>query len=200
MEEEIKEEVNGETQTPSEEDQIDLSTEPQAVEEEKPSEAEEKIFTQSKVNEIIGNVRMETREKTREKIMQELFGRYGVESEEEMNDIFGRGQSWSILSENAEAQGKMLQEVQAENALLKSGIREDRWEDARAILKGKGLEITRENIENEIGTHPEWKKEMVMETPITKEKPSVIKRLGEHGEEVTSGETEEAKMKRLFNL
>ena len=44
----------------------------------------------------------------------------------------------------------------AENALLKSGISQSRWDDARAILTAKGLEITQENITSELATHPEW--------------------------------------------
>ena len=44
-------------------------------------------------------------------------------------------------------------------ALLESGIDKDRFEDARLILRGKGLEVTAENIAAELATHPEWKKQ-----------------------------------------
>jgi len=44
-----------------------------------------------------------------------------------------------------------------------SNIAPERYEDAKLILSGKGLEITPENIKIELETHPEWKK--VIPTP-----------------------------------
>lgn len=185
----------------------------------------EKTLTQSQVNELIGNTRTETRDKTRSEVMNEIYGRYGVSSDDELNDIFGRGQNYDILNDNYMAQSGQLREALAENALLKTGISESRWGDAKAILASKNLEVNQENILAELVTHPEWKavpsmeanapqvtqpltpqgaEQMVQNTrgPMTPHngEPSVIRRLGENGESVPSAEAEDAKMKRLFNL
>lgn len=185
----------------------------------------EKMLSQSQVNELIGNTRTETREKTRQEVMNEFFNRYGVSSDDELNDIFGRGQAYDVLSDSFNSQNSQLRDVMAENALLKTGISESRWADAKAILSSKGLEVNQDNIMAELVTHPEWKAVPSMEasTPISTQpltpqgaeqivqntrgpmtphngEPSVIRRLGENGESVPSAEAEDAKMKRLFNL
>lgn len=185
----------------------------------------EKMLSQSQVNELIGNTRTETREKTRQEVMNEFFNRYGVSSDDELNDIFGRGQAYDVLSDNFNSQNSQLRDVMAENALLKTGISESRWADAKAILSSKGLEVNQDNIMAELVTHPEWKAVPSMEanTPISTQpltpqgaeqmvqnargpmtphngEPSVIRRLGGNGESVPSAEAEDAKMKRLFNL
>ena len=185
----------------------------------------EKMLSQSQVNELIGNTRTETRDKTRAEVMNEIYGRYGVSSDDELNDIFGRGQNYDILNDNYAVQSSQLREVMAENALLKTGISESRWGDAKAILASKGLEVNQDNIMAELVTHPEWKAVPSMESgtphntqPLTPQgaeqivqntrgpmtphngEPSVIRRLGENGESVPSAEAEDAKMKRLFNL
>ena len=74
-----------------------------------------------------------------------------------MNDIFGRGQGYDLLNDEYTSISDNLKSVSAENALLKSGVIATRWDDVKAILGSKGLDITAENIEAEIGTHPEWR-------------------------------------------
>lgn len=185
----------------------------------------EKMLSQSQVNELIGNTRTETRDKTRTEVMNEIYGRYGVSGDDELNDIFGRGQAYDVLNEDFNNQNSQLREALAENALLKTGISESRWGDAKAILASKGLEVNQDNIMAELVTHPEWKAVPSMEggaphntQPLTPQgaeqivqntrgpmtphngEPSVIRRLGENGESVPSAEAEDAKMKRLFNL
>lgn len=177
MEEEIKEEVNGETQTPSEEPQ-----EPQVD-----TSEEERMFTQSQLNEIVGKARMEARERA---TLEKMFERYGVSDEEELNSIFGKGQAYDVINDE-------LASIRAENALLKSGIKDSRWEDAKAILGNKGLEINEANILAELETHPEWSEEPSQAAAPT---PSIIRRLGESVEDKMQGESEEAKLKRIFNL
>ena len=127
------------------------------------------MLSQSQVNELIGRTRTEAREKA----LREIYERYGVSNDDELNDVFGRGQAYDVLNDNYTTQGTQLRDVMAENALLKSGISESRWDDARAILNSKGLEITQENIISELPTHPEWSgvstKDGNEEKPLTPE-------------------------------
>jgi hypothetical protein len=156
--EESEEEPLGDTLTPTQdneniEESIDSQDEGENGEEVEQVESEEKMLTQSQVNELVGKARQEGRESA----MKELLGRYGVGTEDEMNDIFGRGQAYDDLNDEFVGQTTSLKNVMAENALLKTNILEDRWDDVRLILNGKGLDVTKENIEAMLSTHPEWK-------------------------------------------
>lgn len=125
-----------------------------------------KTFTQSQVDEIAGKVRKETREKT----IRDIYSRYGVNTADELDNLMADAQRFATSQdeftekENAwkqadEARNQELLSVKERVALLESGIDRNRFEDARLILRGKGLEVTAENIEAELATHPEWKKQ-----------------------------------------
>lgn len=124
-----------------------------------------KVFTQSQVNEMVGNTRTETREKT----FRYIYDRYGVKDEAELDELVGNAQaldSWKEKYETERADWKQtsadrnreLENVKEQVALLQSGIDNDRFEDAKFILKGKGLEVSLDNIKAELATHPEWQK------------------------------------------
>lgn len=128
-------------------------------------EAPIKMFTQSQVDDIAGKTRLETREKT----FRYIYDRYGVNSEEELDDLIGNAQRYDSLKEaydadklefkhSREASDNELRDIKEKVALLESGIDKDRYDDAKFILKGKGLDVTIENIQNELATHPEWRK------------------------------------------
>lgn len=125
-----------------------------------------KMFTQSQVDEIAGKTRKEAEMRVKKKV----FGRYGVSSEEELDDLFSNAQKYDTLKEQYDEEAKAWKEGQEDRekkyrelseevALLRSGIDEDRFEDAVLILRGKGLDVTLENIEKELATHQEWKKQ-----------------------------------------
>lgn len=141
------EEQGGETQTPKEEE-VETEVE-EKVEEKQP---ESPMFTQEQVNELVGRARQEGRKSA----AQELFKRYGVESDDELNDLFGKGQSYEVLNDDYQTQSGEFRRISAENALLKSKVPENRWEDVMLILTGKGLDITPDNIMAMSETHPEW--------------------------------------------
>ena len=126
--------------------------------------ATEPTFTQSQVDEIAGKVRKETREK----VTKDFFQRYGVNSAEELDNLFGDAQRFETIKGQYDEEKKAWNQVEQERAqqlnelkesvaLLSSGIDKNRYEDAKFILRGKGLEVTAENIEAELATHPEWK-------------------------------------------
>lgn len=131
--------------------------EPEAEQQPQPQEEEEqpmeKMLTQSQVNELVGRARQEGRESA----LRELYGRYGVSGDSELNDVFGRGQAYVTLDDDFKAEQSSNKALLAENALLKTKVDESRWEDIKAILGSKNMDITPENIEAEIPTHPEWR-------------------------------------------
>ena len=124
-------------------------------------------FTQNQVNEIVGKTRTETREKT----LRYIYGRYGVKDEAELDELVGNAQALDSYKEKYETEragwkqtsadrDKELMDVKEQVALLQSGIDSDRFEDAKFILRGKGLEVNLDNIKNELATHPEWQKKV----------------------------------------
>ena len=173
----IEPQVDEATQEPVQEDEVDIEpepgetfgdggTEPGTIDEATgiAEGSATKTFTQSQVDEIAGKIRKETREK----VTRSFFDRYGVNSEEELDDLFGDAQRYTTVQDMYDAEKKTWTEADAARnaelaslkesvALLESGIDRNRYEDAKFILKGKGLEVTVENIEKELATHPEWK-------------------------------------------
>lgn len=119
----------------------------------------EKMLTQSQVNELVGRARQEGRESA----LKELYGRYGVSGDSELNDVFGRGQAYLTLDDDFKAEQSSNKALLAENALLKTKVDESRWEDIKAILGSKNMDITPENIEAEIPTHPEWRQTVAVQ-------------------------------------
>ena len=193
--------IEGETSTPTTEEEIpELNSTPiptdtddtdgekeVAVEteteesSENPFSIDSKVFTQSQVDEIAGKTRVDTREKT----FKYIYGRYGVNNEEELDEMVGRGQRFDLLQEefdnaktewntrNSERE-KELAQVKEQIALMQSDIDSSRYEDAKLILKGKGLDITVENIERELATHPEWSKKSQTENFVKVEDKSPV--------------------------
>ena len=179
-----------------------------------------KVFTQSQVNEMVGNTRTETREKT----FRYIYDRYGVKDEAELDELVGNAQALDSFKEKYETEragwkqtsadrDKELMDVKEQVALLQSGINSDRFEDAKFILRGKGLEVNLDNIKAELATHPEWSKNeganenfaKVSEGTIDTQKPaepsSQISVLGNeaHGENPTNVE-EDYVMNRMFKI
>lgn len=130
------------------EQEPEMEAEPEAESEAEP----EKMLPQSQVNELIGKARAEGRAAA----MKELYGRYGVNDDNEMNDVFGKGQGYDLLQDDYNALNGNFKSLSAENALLKSGVVQGRWDDVKAILGMKGLDVTVENIAAELPTHQEW--------------------------------------------
>lgn len=146
----VSEDGNGDESVPEPE-----AEQQQPQEEEQPQQQQpmEKMLTQSQVNELVGRARQEGRESA----LKELYGRYGVSGDSELNDVFGRGQAYVTLDDDFKAEQSSNKALLAENALLKTKVDESRWEDIKAILGSKNMGITPENIEAEIPTHPEWR-------------------------------------------
>ena len=134
-----------------------------------------RTFTQEEVNDIAGKTRAETRNKT----FQYIYDRYGVQDEAGLDELVGNAQRYDSLNEQYEtdrktwkdqsaARDKELADIKEQVALMQSGIDSERYEDAKLILRGKGLEVTLDNINAELATHPEWSKKTA---PAVEEKP-----------------------------
>lgn len=182
----------------------------------------EKTFTQSQVNDLVGKTRMETREQT----FKTIYGRYGVQDEESMDELVGSAQMYDTLrgeydaakktwEANDLARNNELTQIKEHVALLESGIDKNRFDDAKAIMKAKGLEITVENIKNELATHPEWNGVQASEPnpnfrpnpqgephSMTPNPESTIKVLGNQGNSsLSDGMTEEEyALKHIFKI
>lgn len=149
-------EIDGQMEEPQvsdesqEEVELDGAEEPQDSIE--PKVEQPKMFDQNYVNDIVGKTRMEAREKA----MRNLYDRYGVNGDDELDGILGKGQAYDVLQENFNNTNAQLQEALVKMALMESGILPSKWEDAKLILTGKNMEVTLDNINRELATHPEW--------------------------------------------
>lgn len=199
------------TEGEGESEEVEPESEPEPIAEEVPTEGEpvqpEKMLTQSQVNELVGRARQEGRESA----MRELYGRYGVSSDEEMNDVFGRGQTYAALDDEYNKQKESMVQLMTENALLKSNIDAARWDDVKYILKGKGYEVTPENIEAEIASHPEWRTVTPPQTAVAapadqnqpqpqQQPPTVLRRLGSEATVKDDSADEEDRVRNLFGM
>ena len=174
----------------------------------------EKMLTQSQVNELVGRARQEGRESA----LKELYGRYGVSGDSELNDVFGRGQAYLTLDDDFKAEQSSNKALLAENALLKTKVDESRWEDIKAILGSKNMDITPENIEAEIPTHPEWRQTVSVQQqqqqqaqaqpqqdslqPQPQPQQAVLRKLGSEStaKDGGNGDDEESEQERAMKL
>ncbi len=208
------------TEGEGESEEVEPESEPEPIANDPEPIAEEpvqpeKMLTQSQVNELVGRARQEGRESA----MRELYGRYGVSSDEEMNDVFGRGQTYAALDDEYNKQKESMVQLMTENALLKSNIDAARWDDVKYILKGKGYEVTPENIEAEIASHPEWRTVTPTPTAVAaapaadqnqpqpqpqqqqaQQPPTVLRRLGSEATVKDDVDTEEDRVRNLFGM
>ena len=105
---------------------------------------EHKNFTQEDVNEIVGS-RLERNDNA---WLKEL----GISSKEEVANLVASAKNYNLFKDDYE-------KLKTEKLFNSLNIKDDRVDDVKAILKGKELPFTKESIEKEIKTHPEWLKE-----------------------------------------
>ncbi len=209
----VSEDENGDESVPEPEAE---QQQPQPQEEEEQPQQQqpmEKMLTQSQVNELVGRARQEGRESA----LKELYGRYGVSGDSELNDVFGRGQAYLTLDDDFKAEQSSNKALLAENALLKTKVDESRWEDIKAILGSKNMDITPENIEAEIPTHPEWRQTVVAAQAQPQQQPqapqpqqdslqpqqqAVLRKLGSESTAKNggNGDDEESEQERAMKL
>ena len=204
----VSEDENGDESVP--EPEAEQQPQPQQ-EQPQPQQQQpmEKMLTQSQVNELVGRARQEGRESA----LKELYGRYGVSGDSELNDVFGRGQAYLTLDDDFKAEQSSNKALLAENALLKTKVDESRWEDIKAILGSKNMDITPENIEAEIPTHPEWRQtvsvqqqqqqaQQPQQDSLQPQQQAVLRKLGSEStaKDGGNGDDEESEQERAMKL
>ena len=113
---------------------------------EKPSN----LLSQEEVNRIVsGRVK---------EVTQKLLEKYGVASDEELDGLIVKGQEHSALQEQLSAREEELAVFKAQKILRLNKVRGDKADDVIALLKGRNLPITEENVKEVLDSHPEWKR------------------------------------------
>lgn len=167
---------------------------------ETPAEEIEKMIPQSEVNNIVGRTRMEAREKARAEYLAEMLEKYGLRDEAEMDGVFGKGQQYDVLNEDYLNQGNEFIAMKEENALLKSEVVPEKWEDAKLIIKGKGLDLTPETIASELATHPEWRGQVVQGENTPQQVKPMLEVLGDETESKPKQPTDDEIINKYFGI
>ena len=110
------------------------------------------MLTQSQVDAIAAKARAEGRKSA----LKELYGKYGVDTDKDLDELLGNGERYGELNEQYKTQEQQIADLQSENVLLKSRIDPSKFDDVKAILSFKNLEVTPENVASMMQTHPEW--------------------------------------------
>lgn len=99
-------------------------------------------FTQSQVNDIV-------RERL-DRAGKKYLERYGVSSDEELEGLVSKARSVDDLQ-------KANRELTEKIAFMEADISPERLDDAQTWFRGKGMEVTKENLATALESHPEWK-------------------------------------------
>ena len=140
-----------------------------------PAGEPERTFTQSQVNELVGKVRAEGRKKGYEEARLEMAKRYGVEGPDDLDSVFANGAKYDELNQMLSEKSEALKKASAENAMLRTHILPDRVTDVEAILAAKGLDVTEENINSYLPSHPEWQAKAEAPMPAPNPQPAQAK-------------------------
>lgn len=174
--EEIEKEVNTEVEeTPKEDPQEQV-------------EEEVKSYKQSEINEMI--------KKRLERQTSSLLKKYGVASNEELDNLVKRGTT--DYDELKKVNDDLMNQVNALNeklSFISNNIDPSREDDVRTYFKGKELAFSNEELVKALETHKEWRKVEEAKNPTT-----TISTFGATRQDVVHQETEEEKRKRIFGL
>ena len=132
-------------------------------------------------------------QKALKKAEKTLLEEFGVKTKEELKTKLNPQAKADEPNEDVIKLRKELTEMKALNVCKDEEIKKEYQADVIALLKGKGLELTEENIKAEITKHPEWKK---------KEEPTPgAKEFGANGGKKDPGAPDEKEQARkLFGL
>lgn len=174
--EEVEKEVNTEVEeTPKEDSQEQV-------------EEEVKSYKQSEINEMI--------KKRLERQTSSLWKKYGVASNEELDNLVKKGTT--DYDELKKVNDDLMNQVNALNeklSFISNNIDPSREDDVRTYFKGKELAFSNEELVKALETHKEWRKVEEPKNPTT-----TISSFGATRQDVVHQETEEEKRKRIFGL
>ena len=162
----------GEHGQPEPEEQV--QPEPEKQPEQNEPAQQPRMFTQEQVNELVGKARSEGRERGYRQALEEALKKYGVDTEDELENLFADGSRFAEMRARNEDSEHRFRDTLAELALVKSKVIPERQSDVRAILSANGMDITEENIASMAATHPEWFEQKVEKTQQQGEAPAQI--------------------------
>jgi hypothetical protein len=140
------------------------------------AQPQEKMISQGEVDRIIqariAKVKAKASEEAREAARKEFFERYGVGDDNELDEMFGNGQKYKLLNDEFGHSQKELEALRSENALLKSGVREEKFNDVMAVLSYNGQPVTVETIAAAAESHPEWFGDVTQSNTVSAQEPS----------------------------
>ena len=151
--------------------------------EEQTNNPQPKLFTQDQVNELV------------RKRLDRNYTRYGCKNSKELDELVGKAQSYNVMKDRYGDLQVQYANLQKDYSFLKNNINPDRVDDINAYFKGKGLDFSDDTLIQELASHPEWLKQIAEETPTT-----TISVMCNSSQSNFGGETEDAKMNRVFNL
>ena len=152
MDNETKTNVGEETtettavETPSAEADGTMETEAQAKEGD--NAKEEKAITQEQLNKIVCERLKKQTEAT--------YKKYGVKDDKELDELFKKAKSYDELKATYDTQATELQGYKDRNILSQNKIIPEKVDDVLTYFKGKGLELTDENLKKALESHEEW--------------------------------------------
>lgn len=153
MEEENKEikieEQNVDTQTTNENETHEAATNEPITE----PKVEEKLLSQSEVNDFVAKRVNETK--------NSFYKRYGVSNRDELDDLIGKCQSYDEMKERYDNLNNENTSLRQQLTFIKNNIEPSRVDDIKIYFKGKELELNEENLLKELETHNEWVKKML---------------------------------------
>lgn len=145
---------------------------------EKTNEQDEVITLKKSELELLKNNKFAEGARKAEK---NILEKYGIESLEDLKKFKEQAdltkKEYETLKSTLEEKEKLLSDRElelsknkAENYIMKQQVKEEYVEDLLAILKGRDLEYTEENINTLVEKHPEWLEKKVGQIGTYKQK------------------------------
>ena len=148
---------------------VSQETAPEQISAEAPAEAtasteqqlaadEPRSFTQDELNAIV----KERLDRQTAKFLERLH----LESMDGIDELLEHANGYSQAQELATKYQLENEELRQQIAFRDNDVNQDKIDDIRAYFKGKGLDLTAENLKEQLITHPEWQVQKPKQTTI----------------------------------
>lgn len=115
----------------------------------------------------------------------------GLESSDGLDDFISRANGYNEMKELSAKHELENNNLRTELSFIKNNVNENRYEDIKTYFKGKELELTEDNLKQELATHPEWLK--------VQPKTTTIKQFSSHEPRVR-GYDDTAAAEKMFGI
>ena len=123
---------------------------------------------------------------------EKIFAKYGIQSEKELDDLVTEGKKSPEYKKSLESYAADKEKL----ALTLNGIDPSMEEEVKFYFKGKGIELTSENLQKEMenGKHAHWSKQTPAAPQTTPQQSGVvITNLGSKAQEADAYEEQKRK-------